>query len=181
MAVIIKFAKPDKKYKYDSYDHTNKDAVAKGIRYIHKGLSDLPKDEQLFGFVGIPEGSSPEQAIDWMMKTKRIYGAEDGVQCRHIIISFGKKPLLKKKKFKKLAEQIVGIWKGHFQVCWGYHYENIGTPEENFQLHILVNSIDIKTGKRLDLNYTRWNKFKRNVQKKWDVMTVQKYAAVADR
>lgn len=173
MALIIKFAdkKPDKRY--DSWDHSNKDAIAKGVRYIYKGLEHLPSNEKLFGFVGIPEGATLEQAIDWMMKAKQIHGAEEGIQCKHIIISFGKKPDWKKKKFVKLVNKIVGIWKGRFQVCWGFHHKIIGTAKENFHLHLLVNTVDMKTGNRLNLDYRRWRKFKNNVKRKWKVMIEQ--------
>lgn len=93
---------------------------------------------------------------------------------------FREKTAWKKKKYRKLVEQIVGVWKGHFQVCWGYHHKNIGTPQENFHLHIMVNSIDLKTGKRLDLNYKRWRQFKKNVRRKWETMIAQNNYAVAD-
>ena len=62
------------------------------------------------------------------------------------------------------------IWKGRFQVCWGYHHENVGTPQENFHLHMMVNTVDMKTGKRLDLDYKRWRKFKKNAKRKWEVL-----------
>lgn len=143
-------------------------------------MSDLPEEEQLFGFIGIPEGVSIGQAIAWMIKAKKIHGAEEGVQCRHVIISFGKKTGVEKKKFVKLVEKIVGIWKGRFQVCWGYHHENVGTPRENFHLHLMVNSVDMKTGKRLDLDYKRWRKFKKNAKRKWEAMIAQDYITAVD-
>lgn len=181
MALIIKFAQPKRTERFPTWDYSNKDAIAKCVLYILEGVRKLPDNEQMFGFIGIPEGASPENGIEWMMRVKKIYGAEDGVQCKHIIISFGKKPAWKKKKYRKLVEQIVGVWKGHFQVCWGYHHKNIGTHQENFHLHIMVNSVDLKTGKRLDLNYKRWRKFKKNVRRRWETMTAQTDYATANR
>lgn len=180
MAVIIKFAPRDKKGKFGYGDHTNKDAVARGVYYINNKVHELPKEEQLFGFMGIPEGASLDQAITWMMKAKQIYGAEDGVQVKHIIISFGKKPECKKRKLKKYVEQVVGIWKGRYQICWGFHHKNKGSKKENFHLHILVNTVDMKNGKRLDLNYKRWNKFKKNATKKWETIMSQEKSTIAD-
>lgn len=180
MSLIIKFAKPKRNDRFPTWDYSNKDAVEKCVHYIRNGMSDLPEEEQLFGFIGIPEGVSIGQAIAWMIKAKKIHGAEEGVQCRHVIISFGKKPEWKKKKFVKLVEKIVGIWKGRFQVCWGYHHENVGTPRENFHLHLMVNSVDMKTGKRLDLDYKRWRKFKKNAKRKWEAMIAQDYITAVD-
>ena len=180
MALIIKFAKPKRTDRFPTWDHSNADAVSKCVHYIYKGVTDLPEEEQMFGFIGIPDGVSLEEAIEWMMMAKKIHGAEEGVQCKHIVVSFGKKPEWKNKKFKKLAEKIIGIWEGRFQVCWGYHHENIGTPKENFHLHVIVNSVDLKTGKRLDLNYKRWRKFKKNAKRKWEVMTAQRAFSTAD-
>lgn len=180
MSLIIKFAKPKRTDRFPTWDYSNKDAVAKCVRYIYEGVTNLPQEDQMFGFIGIPDDVSLEKGIEWMMLAKKIHGVEDGVQCKHIIISFGKKPEWKKKKCRKFVERIVGIWKGRFQICWGYHHEHIGTPKENFHLHIMVNSVDMKTGKRLDLNYKRWWKFKKNVKRKWETMTAQKSVATAD-
>lgn len=180
MALIIKFAEPQCTDRFPTWDYSNADAVAKCVRYIYDGVAKLPKEEQMFGFVGIPEGVSQEKAIEWMMMAKKIHRAEEGIQCKHILVSFGKKPEWEKKKFRKFAEKIIGIWEGRFQVCWGYHHKNVGTYKENFHLHIMVNSVDLKTGKRLDLNYRRWRKFKKNVRRKWETMTAQKYIATAD-
>jgi hypothetical protein len=92
MALIIKFADPERTDRFPTWDHSNPDAIAKCVRYIYDGVRKLPEEEQLFGFIGMPDGVSLEKGIEWMMLAKRIHGAEDGVQCKHIIISFGKKP-----------------------------------------------------------------------------------------
>lgn len=61
MALIIKFAKPKHTDRFPTWDYSNKDAVAKCVWYIHNGMSNLPEEEQLFGFIGTPAGASIEQ------------------------------------------------------------------------------------------------------------------------
>ena len=53
MAVIIKFAPRDKKGKFGYGDHTNKDAVARGVYYINNKVHELPKEEPTIQSTGI--------------------------------------------------------------------------------------------------------------------------------
>ena len=73
-----------------------------------------------------------------MLETKRIFDAADGVQLKHIVISFGTKLNLPRKKIRKLILRTVGQWKGRFQMFYGMHYEVNDEGKPNYHLHLMV-------------------------------------------
>lgn len=162
MSLIFEIAKGDPRYG----DHENRNAIERGVWYIYHGQKNMTEDEKLLGSEGIPDGSSQEEVIYWMMKTKEIFGLESGVQCKHLIVSFGEKPTWTRKKLRKIMKRIVGFWKERYQIFWGVHYK-ITEKGPNYHLHILLNTVDMKTGKRLNMSNKLWWKFKKNTTKIW--------------
>ena len=147
--------------------HSNWDAVHNGVRYIFNGAVELDEKNRFVGCQGIPEGSSTEEVIMWMTKTKQVFGLEWGTQCKHLVVSFGEKSKIKSKKLKKTIRRIVGFWKNRYQVYWGVHY-NLKETGPNFHLHILLNNVDLKTGNRLNLTNKLWRQFKVETTKTWE-------------
>ena len=146
--------------------HINPEAVANVIRYIHAGAMKLPEHERLFGCVGFPADSDPESVIQGMMMTKRIFEAEDGVQCKHFVVSFGERPRLSRKKRRKLMMRIAGYWKDQYQIFWGVHH-NVTETGENYHIHIMLNSVNMKTGRRINITKKKWKKFVKSANRTW--------------
>lgn len=163
MSLIFEIAKGHPRYG----DHENRDAVERGVWYIYHGMTKMNKEEQLYGSEGIPGDPSPETVIRWMMKTKQVFGLEDGVQVKHLIVSFGEKPTWKRKKLRKIMKRIVGFWKERYQIFWGIHYK-VTEKGPNYHIHILLNTVNLKAGKRLNLNNGLWRNFKENTTKIWE-------------
>lgn len=42
MALIIKFAEPERTDRFPTWDHSNPDAIAKCVRYIYEGVPKIP-------------------------------------------------------------------------------------------------------------------------------------------
>ena len=135
--------------------HSNWNAVHNGVRYIFNGAIEFENGGKFVGCEGMPEGLSTDEVIQWMIKTKQVFGFEGGTQCKHLVVSFGEKPQMKDKKLKKTMKRIVGFWKNRHQVYWGIHY-NLKETGSNFHLHILLNTVDLKTGNRLNLTNKLW-------------------------
>ena len=163
MSLIFEIAKGDP----ENGDHENYDAIERGVWYIYHGQKDMLEEDKLLGCEGIPDGSSLDSVVAWMLKTKQVFGQEDGVQCKHLIVSFGEKPRWKRKKLRKLMKRIVGFWKERYQIFWGVHYK-ITEKGPNYHLHILLNTVNLKTGNRLNLNNKLWWEFKENTTKLWN-------------
>lgn len=163
MPLIFEIAKGDPRYG----DHENSDAIERGVWYIIHGQKGMTEEEKIQGYEGIPDGSTPDSVIGWMMKTKKIFGLEGGVQCKHLIVSFGEKPTWKRKKLRKVMRRIVGFWKERYQIFWGIHYR-VTEKGPNYHLHVLLNTVDLKTGNRLNLNNKLWWQFKENTTEIWE-------------
>lgn len=162
MSLIFEIAKGDPRYG----DHENSDAIERGVWYIIHGQKGMTEEEKLRGCEGIPDGTSPDAVIEWMLKTKQVFGLEEGVQCKHLIVSFGEKPMWKRKKLRKVMKKIVGFWKERYQLFWGVHYK-VTEKGPNFHIHILLNTVNLKTGNRLNLNNKLWWEFKENTTEIW--------------
>ena len=163
MYLIFKIAPKDPRFG----DHRNPDAISRGVWYILNGQKNLSEQERLIGSEGMPEGLTPDKVIQWMLRTKKIYGLEKGVQCKHLVVSFGEKPTWKRKRIVKVLKKIVGFWKDRYELYWGVHYK-VTEKGPNFHLHILLNTVDLKTGNRLNLNKKLWRKFKEETTKTWE-------------
>jgi hypothetical protein len=85
-----------------------------------------------------------------------------------------------RKKLKKTIKRIVGFWKNRYQVYWAIHY-NLKETGPNFHLHILLNTVDLKTGNRLNLNKKLWRKFKEETTKTWERALQSEKESVARR
>lgn len=171
MEVIVKIV--DERY-------LNKGAVRKVVYYIHRGARWLPPNEQIVGSVGLFCGDKPKDVIREMRETKRIFDAADGVQLKHIVVSFGTKLNLPRKKIRKLILRTLGQWKDRYQMYYGMHYEVNDEGFPNYHLHLMVNSVDMITGKKMDLKRKEWKKFCKQTKRIWQEVVDANNNAQAD-
>ena len=77
-------------------------------------------------------------------------------------------------------QRIAGFWKGRYEVFWGIHYE-ITEKGPNWHLHILLNTVDLKTGNRLNLSKKLWRRFKEETTRTWEKAMQSEKDSVARR
>ena len=147
--------------------HINQEALPNAINYIMRGVNKLPKKERLYGYSGIYNSGSIEEVIQEMMATKRIMQQEDGVQCKHFVISFRSKPKLDRKKLIRKIERSVGFWKRRFQLFWGVHCVSDKNGDDNWHVHLVLNSVDMVNGKKIDISGKLIRKFKKEIKDLW--------------
>lgn len=148
--------------------YSNVDAVENVINYIYKGAkNELPPGERIYGAIGC--GSTrKKEVIDAFKKIKKVYKKMDGLQLKHIVVSFGRKPDVSVKIIRRAVEDIVRFFangeipEGNFLVAYGVHYNKA----ENYHLHICVSSVSNK-GKRLNIKGKVLKRFKDYVDKIW--------------
>ena len=148
-------------------DYLNSDAVENLIRYIHRGACMLPEKDRMFESMGC-FSDEPDDVIENMMQTKRIFDAKDGVQCKHIVIAIGKKPNLSKKKLKKRIRRTVGFWKDRYQLFWGVHHNHPNEEKENFHIHLAINSVNMINGNKVNITKKTFRKFKKAAKRIWE-------------
>lgn len=160
--------------------YLNRGAIRKVVYYINRGAKHLPPNEQIIGSSGIFSGDTPKNVIKEMLETKRIFDATDGVQLRHIVISFGTKLNLPRKKIRKLILRTIGQWKNRFQMFYGMHYEVNDSGQPNYHLHLMLNSVDMRTGRKMDLKLKEWIKFCKKTRRIWQDVVDANYNAQVD-
>ena len=157
MELIVKFIKGN---------YTNKDAVKNVIKYIYSGTKKMNEDERIYGTIGLINNSDIDKIIEEMMNTKDIYDLKDGVQCKHMLISFGKKPKLKRKRIKRIIVRMLKFYALNYQIFYGVHY-NDEPGKENYHVHVLLNSVNMRNGKKIDISNKVRKKFKKQATRIW--------------
>lgn len=91
-----------------------------------------------------------DDAVDQFMKTKEIFGKNDGVMCRHYVLSFSENEKITMDTVIRLAyETACFFWNNGFQVYYGIHSNN---TNGGFHIHYCVNSVNIFDGKKIPIN-----------------------------
>lgn len=158
MVVMVKTAKGS---------YTNRDALPNAINYVMRGVNELQEKDRLYGYSGIYNSGSIEELIQEMMETKRIMQQEDGVQCKHFVINFRSKPQLDRKKLIRRIERSVNFWKRRYQLFWGVHCVPDKEGNDNWHVHLVLNSVDMTTGNKINISGKLMRKFKKGVKELW--------------
>lgn len=154
--VILKICKAGKG---DGY--RNSDAVEKTIAYILR--ENARKKDNLWGSIGT-FGKDEAGIIEDFYKLKRLYGKMDGVQVKHLVLSWSKKPDVSRKKMRKLLIQTLGYWGKDYQAVYAVHDEN---PEEGYHMHIILNSVS-NDGYKIQITGKEKKEFRVKFNKIWN-------------
>ena len=63
--------------------------------------------------------------------------------------------------------RIAGFWKDQYQIFWGVHH-NVTEKGENYHVHIMLNSVNMKTGRRINITKKTWKKFVKSANRTWN-------------
>lgn len=164
MGIIIKFVEHQKPMKgFYKCDYCNPDAVEKVIRYIfrkngRKKNKVLPSEFDIFGSIGTYH-KNILGIIDDFTKTKEIFGKTDGVQIKHMIISFNKPPKLTPKKLEKFVIKTLKYYSKKYQVVYAVHEDT-----KNLHIHVAINSVSIY-GDKFSMRAEDMRAFKEKTEK----------------
>lgn len=162
MGFIIKY-NPDYKLDHEYYKkkyYHNPDAVEKVIYYILRKEARANGIDNIRGSIGT-YGKDPQGIIKDFYKLKKLYHQEKGVQIKHIIISFGKRPDLATKKIKKMLTKILGYFSHKYQLVYAVHEDT-----DNYHLHIALNSVDY-WGNKINIRAEDKRQFQIQLDKIW--------------
>lgn len=141
-----------------SGNYHNTDAVDKVIKYILKKESRCPDKYNVFGSIGTYHNKIPK-IIEDFKKVKKIHEKNDGVQIKHLIISFENIPDISPQKLEKLIIRVLKTFSHDFQLVYAVHEDT-----DNLHIHVGINSVSF-TGKKFDfVNSDMW-KFQKRVKR----------------
>lgn len=139
-------------------DYHNRDALENVIRYILRESSR--KSMNIWGVIGT-NCKDKDGIIKCFRKVKKIYHKTDGVQIKHIVVSFKVQPILPKKELVKKIKKTAGLFGDGFQTVYALH-EN----KDNWHIHLGINSVGYD-GKKININNRETRKIKKKIQKIW--------------
>lgn len=115
----------------------SKNSLRKAINYITQPAKTNP---ELVGGLNCDWERAYEEFID----TKAEFDKEDGIQAKHMVMSFDVKDELTVNIAKEIADKLLQdkIFEG-FQVVYAVHRDR-----EHIHTHFLINSVNMETGKR---------------------------------
>lgn len=164
MELLIKFAKPKSTGNYGyTNDYKNPDAVDKVVKYIlrkdgRQKSNGIPGNYDLFGSIGTYH-KDVIGIINDFKKLKKIHSQTDGVQIKHLIISFSKTPDITPRKLKKLLNKILKYFSTEYQLVYAVHEDT-----EHLHIHIGINSVSF-TGKKFSFKAKDQKKFMEKTRK----------------
>lgn len=142
-------------------DYRNKAAVKKVVKYVLN--PEKRPEHDLWGSMGIVN-KSEEGIIKDFLKLKRLYDKEDELQVKHLILSWGEKPDLRRKKMRKLIKRTLSFWGMEYQVVYAVHEDKM---PDGYHMHIVLNSVS-NTGKKIQITGKKLRKFGRKFNNIWN-------------
>lgn len=143
------------------HDYQSKAAVENVIRYV---LNENKRNtDNIWGSVGTCF-KHQDGIIEDFYKLKRLYDKKDGLQVKHLVLSWGKRPSLPRKKMRKLIKQTVGFFGKNYQTVYAIH-EN--KQPDGYHMHIVLNSVS-NHGFKIKLTGKELNKFKKKFNDIWN-------------
>ena len=150
--IIVNFVKGTR----EAYHNT--DAVEKVISYILREDARIVDD--ICGTIGVFH-EDIEGIVQDFMKVKEIYHKKDGVQIKHIVVSFSERPILPRRKLHEKIIKMVGKLGKKFQIVYAVHEDT-----DNWHVHIGVNSVGYD-GQKLIIDYWKLHKIKQLISRVW--------------
>ena len=142
-------------------NYKNADAVEKVIKYVLK--REKRREQDLWGSMGTINKSEEGIMAD-LHKIKRLYEKEDGLQLKHLMLSWGQKPDLPRKKMRKLIRRTLSFWGMEYQVIYAVHEDKM---PDKYHMHIVLNSVS-NTGKKIQITGKKLYRFKRKFNNIWN-------------
>lgn len=120
-------------------------------------------DDDIWNCFGIFD-KSKNGIIEGFYKLKQLYDKTDGLQLKHLILSWGTRPDIPRKKLRKLIKQTISFWGKDYQLIYAIHEDN---QLDKWHAHIVINSVS-NTGHKIQITRSTLTKFKRKFNNIWN-------------
>jgi len=141
--------------------YMKKDDIKKVISYVLQ--DDKRAGDDIWNSFGIFD-KSKNGIIKDFYKLKRLYDKTDGLQLKHLVLSWGPRPDIPRKKLRKLIKQTMSFWGKDYQLVYAIHEDNL---PDKWHAHIVINSVS-NTGRKIQITRNTLAKFKRKFNNIWN-------------
>lgn len=134
--------------KYPSYNYSNEDAVQKLTSYI---INSKKTNGEYISYYNIPAASA-EAVQDSFTAIQKLYGKADGRHAEHFVISLSEEEskVIGTQGLFEMAEKYCSPFAEEYQILFAIH----SSKPEQLHVHIELNPVSFKTGKRLHKDRT---------------------------
>lgn len=119
--------------------YINKKALTNLIKYTWQKEKAIHK---LYGGYGSRTNNAELAAKDFI-ETRKIFQKFPSTFARHKVISFENGLLSTPQQVFEVAKEVVTYYTDNFQVIYGVHEDR----DENYHIHLIINSVNYKNGK----------------------------------
>lgn len=152
--VILKICRQQDKNSYRKYSD-----VENVINYVLQ--DNKRKKDDIWNSIST-YSESKEGIIKDFHKLKRLYDKTDGLQLKHLVLSWKTRPNICRKKLRKLIKHTMSFWGNDYQVVYAVHENN----PDNWHMHIVLNSVS-NSGYKIQITQQTIKKFKRKFNNIW--------------
>lgn len=124
-------------------------AVSKGTTKLGKIINYVSREEKTKGLITGINCSNADTALEEMQSTKELYGKNDGRQYKHYVLSYHPDEDVTPEQAHEIALELAekySKWKG-YEILIATH-----TDKDNIHTHIIINSVNMETGKKYHEN-----------------------------
>lgn len=135
------------------------------VRHVINYVLDETKREKddIWNTIGI-FGSTKEDFAEDFHRLKRLYGKTDGLQLKHLMLSWGRRPEMPRKKLRILIKKTMGFWGENYQLVYAVHEDNL---PDGWHMHIVLNSVSVN-GHKIQITQKVLTKFKKKFNGIWN-------------
>lgn len=145
--------------KYDLVDssfgnHTNKEALSNGIKYISRTRNNETRSNELVYYGATGVSNDPKLGYQQMLFTQKLYKKTDGKRCIHHIFGIGNESSNSHKLSDEALIEFAGrcsenYYHSGFQNAYALHKE----PSGEMHIHFIINPVNFKTGLKYHEHY----------------------------
>lgn len=142
-------------------NYRKKQDVWQVINYVLE--ENKRKKDDIWNTLGI-FGSTKEDFAKDFHRLKRLYGKTDGLQLKHLVLSWGRRPDIPRKKLRKLVKQTMCFWGENYQLVYAVHEDKL---PDRWHMHIVLNSVSVN-GHKIQITQKVLIKFKKKFNDIWN-------------
>lgn len=142
-------------------DYRKKGDVQRVISYV---LNDNKRaNDNIWNSIGTFD-KSKEGIIKDFFTLKRLYDKTDGLQLKHLVLSWGFRPDIPRKKLRKLIKQTMNFWGKDYQLVYAVHEDN---SSDKWHIHFVINSVS-NNGYKIQINSKTLAQFTKKFNLIWN-------------
>ncbi len=152
--------------------------VVNGTKYTLYGMIGyITENRDTYPPLLLGVGINPDFAYEEMTVAKQIFNQTDGRPYKQLIFSFDADIDLTQDELRSISYEIASFFKNEYQILMSIHFDTVNT-----HIHYVMNSVNIRTEKKLQMSKQYIYHFKRfinEILERYQLSPIDLYEASA--